>query len=95
MVPAKFADDVAPQRTVHRQPVQQHDDGAVASGVLVPDSPCSELYLGHDPSPHAEVAGRAGGVEWWLAMGGLSRAAAGRRGCADPPDWQAGVPVAA
>jgi hypothetical protein len=32
-------------------------------------------------------------VQSWLAMSGLSRAAAGRRGCAGPPGWPAGGPV--
>ncbi|MFS1298219.1 hypothetical protein [Streptosporangium longisporum] len=41
-------DDVTPQRTVHRDAVQQDDHRAVAAGVLVVDGSRREFHLGHD-----------------------------------------------
>ena len=41
-------DDMAPERTVHGDAVQQDNHGAVTAGVLVVDGPRRESQLGHE-----------------------------------------------
>jgi hypothetical protein len=51
IVRAQVLDDVAPQRAIHDEPVQQHDHRSAAAGVLVLDRARRQLYFAHRPPP--------------------------------------------
>jgi hypothetical protein len=47
VVTAQLADDVAPQRAVHRESVKQDEEGAVAARILILDDSRRQLGLRH------------------------------------------------